>query len=141
MKSARLQRKHAPSRRRELELLAQQHAVIIRFRRRSGGRQRALLQKIILRMIAVQRTANKPLRPGGLSPIDARRKKRLPERPQNRRRNRADCSHIRKKAVRRQLLQCVEFRKRVRAIRDAGIFVDVLVGRKKPQLARLDRPA
>src|SRR5260370_33210290 len=90
-------------------------------------------------MIAIQRTAKKPLRPRRLPPIDTRREKGFPERLRNRRWNRADRIYSRKKAGRRELLQRIEFRKRISAVSGAGTFTNIFVRSKKPQLARLDR--
>src|SRR5258708_17083708 len=92
-------------------------------------------------MIAVQRGARKPLGALGLLPINPRRKKRLTIRLRNRGWNRPDGTDVRKKTTAGQLLQSIEFPKRIRAICDAGVFMNVFIGRKKPQLPRLDRPS
>ena len=80
MKIAGFKSERAEPVRRKAELLAEQNVVVIRRGRGTCGRKRGLLHEIVLRVIAIERSAEKPLRVQGLRPIETRGEKRVTKR-------------------------------------------------------------
>src|SRR6267154_5105087 len=108
----------------ELELLVDEHTVVVRMGRGACRGQSALLEKVVLGVVAIERGTEERLRARGFGPVHPCGEKRFPVRSHDRRRHRADGANIRKKPCGSQLLESAELRERIGTVGHAGIFVD-----------------
>ena len=131
MEIAGFKRKRAGPCWREAELLGEEKVVVIRSGAGTGGGESGLLDEIVLSAIAIEGETEKPLGICGLGPIEARSEKMVAKRNRDAGRDR-DGLDSGDEATGGQLSQSVELRLGVRTVGYAGVFVDILVARKKP---------
>ena len=138
MQPARAKYERSQPRRTERVGIADHHVQVVVVGQQSGRWQRALLHQIVMRGVVVGRRAQEPLRFHRLSPVKPERSDVIPEWHTRvlRHLNGADGGN---EAAGYQAGQRIELVRHGRAIRNAGVFVNVFEGRKHPDLIALER--